>query len=50
MIFYVPPLQIASADGMVCESVNSCVCKEIDGVSYSDGEKIESMSDECRSW
>jgi len=41
---------VSSSDGEVCLAIDSCVCKEIDGVAYADGDKIESMSDECRSW
>lgn len=41
---------MTSADGQVCEAMDTCVCDVIDGVSYTDGEKIESMSDDCRSW
>lgn len=41
---------MVSEDGQICKSLDTCVCKNIDGVDYTDGEKIESMSDTCQSW
>lgn len=41
---------VTSKDGEVCMPVEECVCKTIEGVEYADGEKIDSMSDQCRSW
>merc|ERR1712202_36205 len=40
---------VSSVDGEVCMPAEECECKCIDGVSYVDGQKIEHMSDECRS-
>lgn len=42
--------KVSSIDGEVCMPAEECECKCIDGVSYVDGQKIEHMSDECRSW
>ncbi|XP_075922124.1 mucin-6-like [Petromyzon marinus] len=33
-----------------CMRLEECVCKVIDGVLIYDGQKIDSLSDECRSW
>lgn len=33
-----------------CVERSQCLCKAIDGVVYGEGDKIWSMSDECKSW
>ncbi len=43
-------MQVSSPDGEVCIPADECECKVIDGVTYVDGQKIEHMSDQCRSW
>merc|ERR1712037_755282 len=40
---------VMSDDGKHCLPVDECICMEINGVVYGHGEKIDEMSDDCRS-
>ena len=33
-----------------CIERSTCICTVLEGVAYGEGDKIYSMSDECKSW
>ncbi|XP_035665590.1 mucin-5AC-like [Branchiostoma floridae] len=44
-----PEGEILSDDGKQCVHPKDCVCMHVEGKAYYEGDKIESMSDDCRS-
>ncbi|KAI8495841.1 hypothetical protein Bbelb_262570 [Branchiostoma belcheri] len=44
-----PEGEILSEDGRQCVHPKDCVCMHVEGKAYYEGDKIESMSDDCRS-
>ncbi|XP_066271768.1 von Willebrand factor-like [Branchiostoma lanceolatum] len=44
-----PEGEILTEDGKQCVHPKDCVCMHVEGKAYYEGDKIESMSDDCRS-